>query len=110
METMDKTNLNIINWLLYASENLFTLWKKMCDKWLSGELPGPDGLESDKPRAITLISANLFQQFEGLSSEAVIIGILNKVLAKKCLLKKDAAYKGSFPSLEELGKLGKIME
>jgi hypothetical protein len=51
----------------------------------------------------------LFQQFEGLSSEAVIIGILNKVLAKKCLLKKDAAYKGSLPSLEELGKLGKIM-
>ena len=108
-QTLETTHLNVLNWILYAKEDLYELWRKVCNKWMTGELKGPDGLEG-KPHKIEQVTPKLFKCFEGDIEGKTIKNILKKILDGRILFKKDFSNKSSVLCMEDLAKASKFFK
>ena len=109
LRTLERSTLNEVNWLLYATPELYNLWKSVVNLWIEGSLAGANGKVLEKPRKVDSITENMFKCFEGDLTEVKIRGILQRVLDGKALLKNNENYFGDLPSMEELTKTVKFM-
>jgi len=109
LQTLERQTLSEVNWILYASEKLYKYWHNVCEAYLGGELLGPDGNEGKKHK-LEHITVGMFKCFEGDLAEKQLMDILEKVMDARCLLKKDANYKGDLPSMDELARTAKFFK
>ena len=65
LRTLERVTLNEVNWLLYATPELYMLWKAVATAWIDGTLPGPDGVVHEKTRHANSIMTTMFKCFEG---------------------------------------------
>lgn len=78
MQTLERNTLNEVNWLLYASPQLYATWKSVVAAWMDGSLAGGDGEISGKPRGPLSVTGTMFKCFEGDLSDKRIRGILRR--------------------------------
>ena len=109
LQTLERQTLSELNWILYSSTTLYTYWQSVCEAYLDGELLGSDGNEGKKHKSGD-ISVGMFKCFEGDLAETQLMKILEKLMDGRCLMKKDANYKGDLPSIEELAKTAKFFK
>lgn len=108
MHTLNRASLKQIYWLILAEDNLFNLWKKVCQMWLDGIIPDGVG-ETGNKRPGKMITPAPFRCFEGDISPEEIMTVLKSLLKGDVLLKKDASYKSSLPTMLEKAHTMKIM-
>jgi hypothetical protein len=106
-QTLERTHLNELNWILYASKGLYEKWREVCHAWMAGELLGPDGLDG-KPHKMDQVTPKLFKCFEGDINEKTIKNIFAKVMNGTILLKKDVLNKSSILCMDDLAKASKF--
>jgi hypothetical protein len=99
---MGKKDFKSIFWIVLSGDDLFGLFEKVVNGWMSGELAGEDG-EFGKKKLSKQISQEKLRCFEGeaLSVEDIKL-ILQKVLDKEALFKKAKGCNSPLPDMEEL--------
>lgn len=87
--TLGKADMKSVRWCLFGSNELFNLWKEVCDMWTAGKLP--DGMgNKGNPREEKFMNPALFRAFEGqMIKPDEIIWILSEVKKKRVLLIKS---------------------
>ena len=105
--TVGAKNLNEILWLLTASDAVFDKWGEIRDLWLTGDLPGKDGECDGRKRSDNSITVAMFKGFKGITDEAVIISLFEKVLNKECVLVQDKTFR-KLPLLSTLTRSYKV--
>jgi hypothetical protein len=105
--TVGAKNLNEILWLLTASHAVFEKWTQIRDLWLTGDLPGKDGECDGRKRSDNSITVAMFKGFEGITDEAIIISLFEKVLNKECVLVQDKTFR-KLPLLSTLTRSYKV--
>src|SRR5450759_1656945 len=105
-QTLERSSVGELNWILYANQDLYLYWREVCMKWIDGEFLDPDGNEGKKKK-VDQVTPALFKSFEGDLLEKDIFLILEKIMEGRCLLKKDKNNKSDIPSMSDLAKTAK---
>src|SRR5450759_2968452 len=105
-QTLERSSVGELNWILYASQDLYLYWRQVCMRWIDGELLGPDENEG-KQKKMDMVTPALFKCFESDLIEKYIFSILDKIMEGRCLLKKDKNNKSDIPSMSDLAKNAK---
>lgn len=101
--TMGKTRPASVYWLLLADQELFDLWRNVCNSWIKGGLPDGQGV-TGAARSGKGIVASCFKEFEGDITRDEKVAIFKACLQGKVLLKKDPNYKGELKSVSDMAK------
>ncbi|KAL3694593.1 hypothetical protein R1sor_008244 [Riccia sorocarpa] len=101
--TFNMDNVKHVVWICTASDQVFNKWLQLVDLWCQGVLPDGKGIALDKRRtrsASTILKSH-FRGFIGLDSEDAMLKILEAVIDKKVLYKKDPECKLDIMSMDE---------
>jgi hypothetical protein len=96
-------------WITFAEDDLFDLWKQVCDLWVKGKLIDQNGKKGTK-RTAKGINPTVFSCFEGDISPEEIIEILKRVKSGEVYLKKHHANTDGKLSMEELAYTCKVQK
>jgi hypothetical protein len=86
-------SMNEIMWLLTSSDDLFPLWSKIKEPWLSGDLSGKDGEFIGQRRDDNSLTINMVKGLKGITEPEVVMELLKKVLEHKCVLAQSKSYR-----------------
>ena len=104
---MQKSRPASVYWLLCADQELFDMWKKVCNSWTQGHIPDGHG-NKGTPRPGKGIVASCFKEFEGDITRDEKMEIFQACLEGKVLLKKDPGYKEEIKTVSDMARDIKI--
>jgi len=107
--TLSKSQLVTVYWILFAEEDLYNLWREVCNKWLVGTIKDSHG-KLGVVKDAKSINAAMFRCFESDLMEFEIKMVLERVNKGKALLKKDSSFMQKIDTMEDLALTTKLFK
>jgi hypothetical protein len=96
-------------WIAFAEDDLFDLWKQVCDLLVKGKLIDQNGKKGTK-RTAKGINPTVFSGFEEEFTPEQIIEILKRVKSNEVYLKKHHSNPDEKLAMEELAYTCKVQK